>query len=167
MTVFEEGIERAKRFLRYPSARVEKTDYGIAVIRGNYVLAETVELFIRGKPLDLTGKVLHQRVIIFDREIPIRSHQEQDQEIVVNIGENTVGYRNPTYPLNTVRPQNSFVSHDIKSHGFYHGWGLVSEGDTGMLYVAKALKPEFVQADSDSFKMPTNDYIAKGTIESP
>jgi len=144
---------KIEEFLREKHFVLHRTDFGYAAIKGNWKPSQSIEkINICDLELDLRGKVLHERVLIIEREIGIRSHQEADQEVIKNIGDTAItqtlheGYTR--FP-----PRMAGYSLD---RGWYFFHGFKVEKGTGLLYLATALKPEFV--DGNSFKMPKNTY---------
>jgi len=97
--------------------------------------------------------MLHERVLIIRDDIPIRSHEETDREIVKNFGTEDIDYIQPN-SSRTIFPENAIwsVSHET---GFYHGF-RVRRGRYGVLYVSKMIRPGF--AEGNSFRMPPNSY---------
>ena len=160
-------LARAKEFLRAVNPRVEETPFGYAIIKGNWRPSSHVECvqisnYQRGVRvgtylLDLKDRVLHERVLVIERPIPIRSHEEIDHEIVENIGDSNVHMRYRHKGGNETRefpiaPGDTILSVNGPDR-FFHGFFVK---DTGLLYVVKALKPEFVEGDS--FRIPENAF---------
>ncbi|HLC20173.1 MAG TPA: hypothetical protein VJK72_04595 [Candidatus Nanoarchaeia archaeon] len=160
MIDLNEYLPRICKELHTDKVEVEKTHFGYAVIKGNWFPPAAVDhLRIDGRNIDLRGKVLHERVLIIEGEIPVRSHQEVAHELVRNIRD--IGFRNFSIeyidadrPIWNINPGESILSVYDRT-GFNHGF-RVEQGKVGLLYVAKALHPEFV--DGNSFRMPENTY---------
>ena len=85
--------------------------------------------------LDLKDRHFLDFVLIIKSSIGIRSHDEEYQEIVKNIGSTPIIYKS------------------VDEEGFYHGFSVEK---VGLLYVAKALLPGFT--DGNPFRMPENTY---------
>jgi len=136
--------------------RKEKKEWGWIIEKGNTALAKGVDKVVFGtKALSLSDRVFHERVLVIreGQEIGIRSHQEQSSEYVINIGKSPITRLLPRGATRDLLPNRGNFSH-TGTAGFDHGW-RVQQG-TGILYIAKALKLEYVEGDS--FKIPENTY---------
>jgi len=132
----------------------EEADIGQAFLRGNFPPPIGVDsLTIDGLTLDLKDRVLHERVLFIraGQVIPIRSHEEVDQEIVSAIWKHRIIQVLPDAEI-MIHPGETLYSVDADD-GFLHGFRAEKDG---LLYVVKALKPEFVEGHS--FRVPLNTY---------
>ena len=120
--------------------------------------------------LNLHNNRLVEYVLVFDGNIPIRSHEETDNEGMTNIGNVPVVYRRarnqPNTPGDLVSPSiEDFrlmpgqIMHSVLGKaGFYHGLDLPAPG-IGKLYIAKAVLPGFEDFNCRSgFRIPENTY---------
>ncbi len=145
-------LPKIKKFLGTDNLDIQQTLFGYAVIKGNWIPSETTTIHYQGLKLNLKGRVLHERVLLFNKDIGLRSHEEESQEIVINIGSEVI---KQVMPLDAF----SFIylgraAHSMNGdYGFVHGFNVEN---TGLLYVAKALKQEFVQGNS--FIVPPNSF---------
>lgn len=163
--MIEKYLPRIHEHLGTDKTEVQKTDFGYAVIKGNWFPPANVEhVRIGGRNLDLRGKVLHERVLVIECEIPIRSHQEVEQEIVTNIGGRSEYARigcnsidDGEERMHTMNVGETIFSVYGRHVGFNHGFQVEMSGSC--LYIAKALKPEFVEGNS--FRMPENLWKGK------
>src|SRR3989339_145938 len=144
-------IALAKRILKTHEVSVEEKRFGIAVIKGNKPLRKDEEHCVdytngRGDRsfLYISGGTLHERVLIIRDDIPIRSHEETDREIVKNFGTEDINYVQPN-GNRIIFPENAIWS-VFQEAGFYHGFGI-RRGKYGVLYVAKAIKHGFVEGN--------------------
>ena len=173
MALHEAYLSRAREFLGVENPRVEETLFGYAIIKGNWAPSRSVQVVrllnhMEGfmpsfYNLDLRGRVLHERILVIERSIPIRSHEETDQEVVENIGGSDIHIRyrhkgdmgRGDMSIKTARINPGNTSQSVQGPDrFFHGF-FVEE--TGLLYVAKALKPEYVEGDS--FRVPENTFV--------
>lgn len=147
----------------------KETDWGYFIEKGNWKASNGVfEVNILGHSLDLRDRVLHERVLIITGDVPIRSHEEEDQEVVTNIGDYTVYQIVPPNLSNPIPIKKGQTTYSVNMNpdpvgepfGFFHGF-QVERGGVGLLYVAKALKPKFL--DGNSFKDPKNTYNPEST----
>jgi hypothetical protein len=152
--MIELHLPKIKKILNTNKVEVQQTDFGYAILKDNWTPSEKADkITISGLDLDLVGRVLHERVLIIYREIPIRSHEEEDQEIVENIGHFDIRMTLPRGKSRIITPGN--CTYSVQGpEGFCHGFDLRREG---VLYVAKALKPKSVKGQN-SFIMPENSY---------
>lgn len=149
----EEDISRIQEHLKTRDLMISQTPFGHVAIKGNWTPpSDVTSLNIDGLELEIAGRTLHERALVIQRNIPIRSHEEESQEIVTNIGVNPITYiSDPGQPLE-IMPGNTIYS--VKGNdGFHHGFSVERRG---ILYVAKALHPEF--AEGGSFRVPENSY---------
>lgn len=145
---------KAREYLNSPNAPGHLTPFGLVISKGNLFPSNGVSrIVVEGLPLNLEKRLFHERVSLIKKDVPIRSHEETDQEIVRNIGDTSIWYILPE-ELVEIKPGEARYTVN-KGVGFFHGYG-VNEHESGLLYVAKALFPDFV--DGDSFKIPKNTY---------
>ncbi|PIN75541.1 hypothetical protein COV18_03230 [Candidatus Woesearchaeota archaeon CG10_big_fil_rev_8_21_14_0_10_37_12] len=148
-------LSRAKEALGTHKVRVVEASFGYLVIKGNDRELDGANLL--GFELDLTGRVLHERVAILERGVGIRSHEETSAEVVKNVGDTDLQIVFP-HDKQLIRPgelrYSVAPSGSDLGRGFYHGFDITD--GPGLLYVAKALHPEFVEGDS--FRVPDNSY---------
>ena len=162
--VFDRYMDKIADVLRIHNFRIIETDFGYVVEKGNFNPSKGVdEITIYGLKLDLRGgKVLHERVLVIKRDIGIRSHEEERQEIVKNIGEKIVIQATNKEQRRLAPRQARYSVHlDSDGLGFYHGFKLVNDATDephAVIYVAKALKPEYVDSRNDSFIVPPNSF---------
>ncbi len=157
--------------------RAEETDWGYLVEKGNTRgLSLPLIESVFGDAHDELGDedfVLHERVLMMKSNtmlptnISMRSHEEEYAEIASPMGGEifkviehsgtfmpvrVLMYRTPTMMVGFPR--------DGEQEGFYHG---IATMKGGAVYIAKLLRPEFV--DGDSFIMPKNTYVIGSTKE--
>ncbi len=148
-----EYMRRASEILREPYAGLVIAPFGFTIVKGNYKPSSSVDVVhVDNYPMKLGGRTFHERVLLIERNIPIRSHEETDLEIVKNVGDVPLFYIEPESETIIV-PGNIFCTVSGRQ-GFYHGFRI--EHGIGLLYVAKILNPEFVY--ENSFRMPDNTY---------
>jgi hypothetical protein len=156
--MLEANLGEIKDFLNAATIDVHSTDFGYVIIKGNWAPSRSTEdldkINILGLDLNLKGRVLHERVLFISRDktIPIRSHEEVDQEIVQNIGHYNILMTLPGSNERIILPGQRRHSVDGKN-GFFHGFHAKNEG---ILYVAKAVHKDFVEGNS--FRVPENTY---------
>lgn len=152
--MIEDYLPRIKEALGITgSLEINKTDFGYVAVKGNWFPPKSTKLSINRAVLDLTDRVLHEIVLVIKRTIPLRTHNETDRQIFSNIGDSNVGVayvdRGERRPDFILRPGETVQT----LHNQYgHQYGFVVEKGLGLLYVAKALKPEFVEGNS--FRLP-------------
>lgn len=161
-------FDRIASFLRTRDVDVQELPLGAgyAVVKGNWAPSYSRErtssgfdhLVVSGLTLSLRDCVLHERVLVLSGDIPVRSHEETDMEVATNIGDIPVFYVESNARGRPIDPNRSMYT--VRSlpngiEGFFHGF-QVSESKTGLLYIAKALKRDFVEGNS--FRMPKNSY---------
>lgn len=131
--------------------RVVEVPFGVIYVGEN--LSMQGRKNVAGLILNLEKRVFHHRCLLFRKDIPIRSHEETDQEIVANYG----GEIRIVGPGRLIKLREHDVAYSVSgSEGFFHGFEKYRLTDEGFIYVAKALRPEFV--DGDSFRVPDNSY---------
>ena len=171
MGKFDRYVERAREYIRMPDAEVREPAPNVTlVISGAKAVPEGTEFGVYVHGLDAhgmegyrkslvinPGDFLYDHVVIFEGNIPIRSHQETGYEIVKNLGV-PVMYRVSKDGTVEGKPMKTHeVMHSVVAgKGFFHGFRVLRDGDVGLFYVVKALKPEF--RDGKHFIMPENTY---------
>ena len=143
-------LARIKRFFGTDTLDIQETDFGYSVIKGNWVPSYGISMSFSGKTLNLQNMILHERVLIINKAIGIRSHEEEFQEIISNIGNSVIFQTFPKQDSIKINPGVAIYSVN-EDEGFFHGFKVEK---TGLLYVAKALKPEYV--NGNSFIVPPN-----------
>lgn len=155
---------------------VEETDWGYIVEKGNStgLSFPLIEHVFGDVPHDLRDEyfVLHERVLVMGphtrlpENADMRSHEEEFAEVAgtvtgtvyKNAKEGGVSF--PVRIMITKGPERMvlFPDQEGKQEGFYHGIATV---DGGALYVAKLLRPDYVEGKS--FRMPENTYRKRAT----
>ena len=165
--------KRIKDCLQVEDLEMKETPFGYLGIIGNREITAVGSvpsdspLFTTGRqaPLSLqlgNDEVLHERVWILTcaADVPIRSHEETRHEIVRNFGYFDIEYLYAEGPGQKEEMKPILMGDVIYSvrgrEGFYHGFRVAKEG---LLYVAKALKKEWIDPENpNSFKAPPNTY---------
>jgi len=157
-----------RSYLKNPNLEAKETPYGFVVVKGNWKPSKGVDFSTihgkRGLRRDITKGVVHERVVGIRRHVPIRSHEELLEEVVVNVGGCQISQEFPNHSVLTLEPGKSLITYpldgtdleDLDKNGFYHGWSV--QGMWGVFHVVKLLHPSFVQGNS--FRMPENTYEA-------
>lgn len=149
-------IDKAKEFFNTENVDAQETYFGYAIIKGNWKPSVNIDT-IKINELDLCIKecVLHERILVIEKNIPIRSHQEEWQEIVQNIWDTDIYYISSIDgSINSVKmPPEETMYSMVNNTGFFHGFNIEK---TGLLYVAKALDLSYVEGNS--FRIPENSY---------
>lgn len=154
MQDIQEYLKRAQEYMKTEDLGVSQTPFGYVFEKGNTYPSPT-EFSVDENVLQLQGRVLHERILLIERNIPIRSHEEVSQEVIRNIGDQNIVYTEPGRKL-VMWPWCQLAMYSVNGeNGFFHGFEI-EEGKSGLLYVAKALKPEYV--DGNSFTIPENTY---------
>ena len=153
MQDIQEYLKRAQEYMKTEDLGVSQTPFGYVFEKGN--TTGLSDFSLDGKRLDLRDRVLHERILLIERNIPIRSHEEVSQEVIRNIGDQNIVYTEPGRKL-VMWPWCQLAMYSVNGeNGFFHGFEI-EEGKSGLLYVAKALRPEYI--DGNSFTIPENTY---------
>ena len=146
--MFMEIPQHVREYLRTDDPKVEETDFGAIFKKGTYSRELATQ---EGRLLRLGHGEVSDESVLFMRGgicIPIRTDDEVNRELITNIGDTDIIYRRDV-EIHCLRPNQSRWSvwrANGMVFGLDHGYA-VEKGD-GYLYIAKALRPEYVDVDS-------------------
>jgi hypothetical protein len=143
---------RIERYLSTEDLKYKRFNAGILVEKGNWRPSSGINrVIVDGLELDLQGPkkgetcFLHERVWYFTSPSPGRKHPETRHEIIANIGTNNIEYVMGDLSWDIVPGKAVYSVDELEGH--WHGFS-VEKNKPGILYVAKALIPEYAQGRS-------------------
>ncbi len=154
----DEYIKKAIAILGTDDKEVTDAPFGRRVIKKAYWPSPAADkITIYELPLTIKDLVLFEGIVVIERNIPIRSHEEVREEIVCNVGETVINYVLPNGNVTLCQgaPHYSVRGND----GFFHGFTVEK---TGLLYFAKAVHPDSFVNDY-SFKIHKNTFKPKNS----